>query len=142
MVIQVYGGDDSDVGSPAYKFNLAAKSSPHADSQPRVNYQANEPQVLQHKTGENGLSTLLALPSGDSYQSMGQILSSMDKELPLPVSRSESSNEKSTTKPAGSNLNSKRSTIWGSSVSCLWFGSVSWLLFDYAYINFHHADVS
>ncbi|KAK1402814.1 Rho GTPase-activating protein 7 [Heracleum sosnowskyi] len=110
---KAYGGDDSDVGSPTDKFILAAKSSPHADSQPRVNYQANESQIPQHKAGENGLSTSLALPGGDSYRSMGQILSSMDKELPLPVSRPVISNEKSTTKPASSNLNAKRSTIWG-----------------------------
>lgn len=123
MVIQAYGGEDSDAGSPTDKFILAAKSSessPHADSQPRVNYQGNESQILQHKAGENGLSTSLALPGGDSYRSMGQILSSLDKEPPLPVSRPVISNEKSTTKPASSNLNAKRSTIWGrNSVSCL-----------------------
>lgn len=120
MVIQAYGGDNSDVGSPTDKFILAEKSSPHADSQPRVNYQANESQILQHKPAENGLSTSLALPGGDSYRSMGQILSSLDKELPSPVSRPVISNEKSTTKPASSNLNAKRSTIWGrNSVSCL-----------------------
>ncbi|XP_074331858.1 rho GTPase-activating protein 7-like isoform X2 [Apium graveolens] len=83
---KAYGGEDSDVGSPTDKFSLAAKSSSHADSQPCADYQANESHMLQNKA---------------------------DKELPLPVSRPVISNEKSTTKPASSNLNPKRSTIWG-----------------------------
>ncbi|KAL1803100.1 hypothetical protein ACET3Z_031747 [Daucus carota] len=112
---KVYGANDLDVGSPADKHILEAESSTHADSQSRVNCQANEQQVLQPKAVENGLSTSLALPGVDSYRSMGQILSSMDKEIPLSVSRTESSNERSMGKPASSNLNAKRSTIWGRS---------------------------
>lgn len=129
MGFQVYGANDLDVGSPADKYILEAESSTHADSQSRVNCQANEQQVLQPKAVENGLSTSLALPGVDSYRSMGQILSSMDKEIPLSVSRTESSNERSMGKPASSNLNAKRSTIWGrSSVSSSFWSSVGYIL--------------
>lgn len=113
MIIQAYRGDDSDVGSPRVDYNLGAKASTHVGSQPHLNSRAKEPQVPQHKAGENGLDTSTVLPGGDSYRSMGQILSSMDQGLPLSVSGLESSIEKTITKPTSSNLNVKRSTFWG-----------------------------
>lgn len=111
MTIQAYRGDDSDVGSPRPDYSLGAKTSTHVGSQPHV--RAKEPQALQHKAGDNGLDSSAVLPGGDSYRSMGQILSSMDQGLPLPVSGLESSIEKTITKPPSSNLNTKRSTFWG-----------------------------
>ncbi|KAK1372761.1 Rho GTPase-activating protein 7 [Heracleum sosnowskyi] len=111
---KAYRGDDSDVGSPRADNNLGAKTSTHVGSQPHLNSRAKEPQVLQHKAGENGLDTSMVLPGGDSYRSMGQILSSMEG-LPLSVPGLESSTEKTITKPTSSNLNAKRSTFWGRS---------------------------
>ncbi|KAL8099655.1 hypothetical protein AgCh_032060 [Apium graveolens] len=110
---KAYRGDDSDVGSPRADYGLGAKTSTLVGSQPHVNIRANEPQALQDKAGENGLDSSVVLPGGDSYRSMGQILSSMDQGLPLSVSGLESSSEKTITKPPSSNLNTKRSTFWG-----------------------------
>lgn len=60
-------------------------------------------------------------PAGESYRSMGEILSSMDPGHPLPLSGLESGAGKATSKVTGTNHNSKRSTFWGRSnvsVSC------------------------
>nr|XP_017257325.1 PREDICTED: rho GTPase-activating protein 7-like isoform X2 [Daucus carota subsp. sativus] len=110
---KAYRGDDSEVGSPRVDYNLGAKSSTPVGSHPHVDSRAREPQVLQHKAGENGLETSPVLRGGDSYRSMGQILSSMDQGLPLSVPGLESNIEKTITKPTSSNLNAKRSTFWG-----------------------------
>lgn len=125
MIIQAYRGDDSEVGSPRVDYNLGAKSSTPVGSHPHVDSRAREPQVLQHKAGENGLETSPVLRGGDSYRSMGQILSSMDQGLPLSVPGLESNIEKTITKPTSSNLNAKRSTFWGRNSVSLSFSGAS-----------------
>lgn len=55
------------------------------------------------------------LPAGESYCSMGEILSSMDPGHALSVSGLESSAEKPVGKVTSSNLSVKRSAFWGRS---------------------------
>uniref|UniRef100_A0A2P2MTH7 Rho GTPase-activating protein 7 isoform X2 n=1 Tax=Rhizophora mucronata TaxID=61149 RepID=A0A2P2MTH7_RHIMU len=53
--------------------------------------------------------------SGESYRSMGEILSTMDPIHPLPISGLQSSAEKTGNKTTASNSNGKRSAFWGRS---------------------------
>lgn len=55
------------------------------------------------------------LPAGESYRSMGEILSSMDPGNALSASGLESSAEKPVSKVTSSNLSTKRSAFWGRS---------------------------
>lgn len=86
MILQAFGGDDSNVGS---------SSSNHAKTK-NVNLNVvpdtplSEDQNKQRKGSENPVDENDAsnlLPSTESYRSMGEILSSMDpgNHLPMPV---------------------------------------------------------
>lgn len=118
--MQAFGGDDSDVGSPKNNHALAESSNLPVDSvQIRdPNVQLVEQQGKQKKGNENSINEMdvsNVLPAGESYQSMGEILSSMDPVPSLPLSGVESSAEKPASKVAPSSLNGKRSTFWGRS---------------------------
>lgn len=59
------------------------------------------------------------IPSSEPHRSMGEILSSMDQGLPQSVSGPEQCVEKPMNKHSSSNVNNKRSALWGrSTVSC------------------------
>ncbi|KAL5582664.1 hypothetical protein UlMin_015106 [Ulmus minor] len=117
---KAFGVDDSDVGSP--KENHASAES----SNLRVNPQQVRDQVAQlvEEQGDqakgndnsiNEMETPSVSPAGESYRSMGEILSSMDPGHPLPVSGLELGAGKTMSKVTGSNHNTKRSTFWGRS---------------------------
>ncbi|KAJ4724451.1 Rho GTPase-activating protein 7 [Melia azedarach] len=115
---KAFGGDDSDVGSPRDN-NAPAESSnlpvdPVQIGDPGV--QVMEQQGKQKKGNENSITETevsSVLPAGESYRSMGEILSSMDPGQPLSVSALESSAEKTVGKVTSSNLSAKRSAFWG-----------------------------
>lgn len=114
---KAFGGDDSDDGSPKEKHALVENSlDPQQVRDPIVPLM--EEQGDQEKVVENLINEMeppSVSPAVETYRSMGEILSSMDPGNPLPVSGLESSAGKSTTKVAGTNPNSKRSTFWGRS---------------------------
>ena len=121
MHLQPFGVDDSDAGSPKENHASAERSNLCVDTQqvkdPIV--QLIEEQSDQKKDTENLVSEMeppSVSPAGESYRSMGEILSSMDPGNPLPISSLESGAGKATSKVTGSNhTNSKRSTFWGRS---------------------------
>ncbi|KAJ8770901.1 hypothetical protein K2173_022073 [Erythroxylum novogranatense] len=115
---KAFGGDDSDAGSPRNNH-----ASVETSSLPIASHQARDPNI-QHveqqkqKKGNDSLTNENVsniLPAGESYQSMGEILSSTDPVLTLPISGLESSTEKSAGKVTSSISNGKRSTFWGRS---------------------------
>ncbi|XP_024032105.1 rho GTPase-activating protein 7 isoform X2 [Morus notabilis] len=114
---KAFGGDDSDDGSPKEKHALAESSlDPQQVRDPTV--PLVEEQDDQKKVAENLINEMdppSVSPAGESYRSMGEILSLMDPGHPLPVSGLESSAGKATSKVTGTNHNSKRSTFWGRS---------------------------
>lgn len=112
------GGNDSDVGSP--KNNNAPAESSDIPVDPLQSTDSNVQLMDQQckPNRENGNSVMemevsSALPAGESYRSMGEILSSMDPGHPLSVPGLESSAEKPVGKVTSSNLSSKRSAFWG-----------------------------
>ncbi|KAJ6310209.1 hypothetical protein OIU76_015023 [Salix suchowensis] len=117
---QAFGGDDSDVGSP--RTNNAPAESSNISVDPVQTRDSNAPPKEQkskpkkgNENSENEMHVSSMLPAGESYRSMGEILSSVDPVSPMPISGVESSAEKSAGKVAASNLNGKRSTFWGRS---------------------------
>ncbi|XVE79003.1 hypothetical protein DITRI_Ditri14bG0023100 [Diplodiscus trichospermus] len=77
-------------------------------------------QSRQNKGNENptnGIDVPSVLSSAQTYQSMGEILSSMDPGHPIAAPELEPSAEKPVGKTKGSSLNSKRSTFWGRSIA-------------------------
>ncbi|GAV62123.1 PH domain-containing protein/RhoGAP domain-containing protein/Lzipper-MIP1 domain-containing protein [Cephalotus follicularis] len=111
---KAFGGDDSDVGSPRDHHAPAESSIFPADP-----LQIKEPNVhplkkqSKQKKGNNNTDVSNTSP-GESYRSMGEILSSMDPGQPIPMSGLESSGEKPLGKVTGSSLNNaKRSSLWG-----------------------------
>lgn len=119
LLIQAFGGDDLDVGSPKGN-HASAESSNLGVPQPirDPNVEVMESGTKQKK--ENGTSiseteTPSASPAGESYRSMGEILSVMDPGHPLQVSGVESGSVKAVAKVTGSNHNAKRSAFWGRS---------------------------
>lgn len=126
--LQPFGVDDSDVGSPKGNHASAESSSLCVGTQQAKDpiVQLIEEQGDQKKVTENSGSEMEPLsisPAGESYRSMGEILSSMDPGHPLPVSGLESGAGKVSSKVTGTNhTNSKRSTFWGrSNVSIILF---------------------
>lgn len=120
MCTQAFGVDDSDVGSPKENQASAQSSNLCVDPQqvrdPIV--QLMEEQGDQKKGNENPIDEMeppSVSPAGESYRSMGEILSSMDPGHPLPLSGLESGAGKAVSKVTGTNHNSKRSTFWGRS---------------------------
>ncbi|TQE06238.1 hypothetical protein C1H46_008178 [Malus baccata] len=114
---KAFGVDDSDVGSPKGNHASAESSSSHVPQTIRdPNVEVLERGSKPIKENENLISeteTPSASPAGDSYRSMGEILSAMDPGHPLPVSGLESGTVKKVAKVTGSNHNSKRSAFWG-----------------------------
>ncbi|KAJ6385406.1 hypothetical protein OIU77_028563 [Salix suchowensis] len=117
---KAFGGDDSDVGSP--RTNNAPAESSNISVDPVQTRDSNAPPKEQkskpkkgNENSENEMDVSSMLPAGESYRSMGEILSSVDPVSPMPISGVESSAEKSAGKVAASNLNGKRSTFWGRS---------------------------
>ncbi|KAJ0021548.1 hypothetical protein Pint_30843 [Pistacia integerrima] len=117
--IQAFGGDESDGASPRYNNAPADNSNPPVDSP-----QNREPTVQMIDQGapkkgtECSITEIEAsdvLPAGESYRSMGEILSSMDPGHALSASGLESSSEKPVGKVTSSNLSTKRSAFWGRS---------------------------
>jgi hypothetical protein len=120
LLLQAFGGDDSDIGSPrtnnapAESSNISVDPVQMRDSNAQLIGQQSKPK----KGNENSTSEMDAssvLPIGESYQSMGAILASADPVSPILISGLESSAEKSAGKVSASNLNGKRSTFWGRS---------------------------
>jgi hypothetical protein len=89
------------------------------------NGQLSEERGKQKNVIENSINEIdvpSISPAGESYRSMGEILSSMDPAHPLPMPEFESGAGKPMGKVTGSNVNAKRSTFWGrSNVSCHMF---------------------
>ncbi|XP_058008892.1 rho GTPase-activating protein 7 isoform X2 [Hevea brasiliensis] len=114
---KAFGGDDSDVGSP--RNNHAPADSSNLPVQSRdPNVQLAEQPSKPKKGNDNSIKEMdvsNVSPVGDSYRSMGEILSSMVPVPSLPISGPDSSAEKPAGKVATSNLNGKRSTFWGRS---------------------------
>ncbi|KAJ6716291.1 RHO GTPASE-ACTIVATING PROTEIN 7-LIKE [Salix koriyanagi] len=117
---KAFGGDDSDIGSP--RTNNAPAESSNISVDPVQTRDSNAPPKEQkskpkkgNENSENEMDVSSMLPAGESYRSMGEILSSVDPVSPMPISGVESSAEKSAGKVAASNLNGKRSTFWGRS---------------------------
>lgn len=118
--IQAFGGDDSDVGSP--RDNNAPAQSSNLPIDPLQigdpGDQVMEQQGKQKKGNGNSITereVSSVLPAGESYCSMGEILSSMDPGHPLSASGLKSSAEKPVGKVTSSNLSTKRSAFWGRS---------------------------
>ncbi|KAG8660263.1 rho GTPase-activating protein 7 isoform X1 [Manihot esculenta] len=116
---KAFGGDNSD-GSPRNPHAPAESSNLPVDSvQTRdPNVQLMEQPSKLNKGNDDSLNEMdasNASPIGESYQSMGGILSSTDPIPSLHLSGLDSSAEKPNGKVASSNLNGKRSTFWGRS---------------------------
>ncbi|KAH9741728.1 Rho GTPase-activating protein 7 [Citrus sinensis] len=117
---EALGGDDSDVGSPRNN-NASAESSKLPIDPIQIGDpgdQVIEQQGKQKKGNENSITEMevsSVLPAGESYHSMGEILSSVDPGHPLSVSGLESSAEKPVGKGTSSNFSAKRSAFWGRS---------------------------
>ncbi|TXG73410.1 hypothetical protein EZV62_001989 [Acer yangbiense] len=112
------GGNDSDVGSP--RDNNAPAESSDIPVDPIQSTDSNVQLVEQQGKPKRGNGNSVTetevssiIPAGESYRSMGEILSSMDPSHPLSVSGLESSAEKPVGKVASSNLSAKRSAFWG-----------------------------
>ncbi|XP_050237081.1 rho GTPase-activating protein 7 isoform X1 [Mercurialis annua] len=118
--VQAFPGDDSDVGSPRNNQASAECSNIRVDSaQTRDSNVQSLEQPSKIKKGNdivnNEMDVSSVLPGGESYRSMGEILSSMDPAPSLPMFGLESPAEKSAGKVANPNVNGKRSTFWGRS---------------------------
>ncbi|XP_015579001.2 rho GTPase-activating protein 7 isoform X2 [Ricinus communis] len=117
--VEAFGGADSDVGSPRHN-----QASAESSSVPVGSVQTKEPNIQPleqpsklkkgNETLVNEMDVSSALPAGESYRSMGEILSSMDP-VAIPIPGLESSAEKPAGKVATPNANGKRSTFWGRS---------------------------
>ncbi|OMO63032.1 hypothetical protein COLO4_32772 [Corchorus olitorius] len=116
---KAFGDDGSDVGSPRDNHAQADSSSLALDPPQIRNPDAQlEEQGRQNKGNENPINEIdvpSVLPTGESYRSMGEILSSMDPGHPISAPGLESSTEKPVAKSKGSSLSAKRSTFWGRS---------------------------
>ncbi|XP_022756179.1 rho GTPase-activating protein 7-like isoform X2 [Durio zibethinus] len=116
---KAFGDDGSDVESPRDNHAQAESSSLAVETLHMRDPDAQlEEQGKLDKGNENPINEIdvpSLLPTGESYRSMGEILSSMDPGYPISVPGLESSTEKPVGKAKGSSLNAKRSTFWGRS---------------------------
>ncbi|KNA25116.1 hypothetical protein SOVF_009250 [Spinacia oleracea] len=109
--VQAFGGDDSD-GSPRSNNASSVNSKPCTDTQTLRDCNGelsehNKPvKVTESSTNVDSPKLL----TGESYRSMGEILSSMDPGPPLPITGPELSAEKPTSKLVVSGV--KRSNFW------------------------------
>ncbi|CAI0548651.1 unnamed protein product [Linum tenue] len=116
---KAFVGAESGVRSPIGN-HTPAESSDFVTEPPHVRDPgAQLLKLSEHKKGNensiNGTDSLSDLPPGESYRSMGEILSTIDAEPQVPISSIESSAEKPAGKATTSNANGKRSTFWGRS---------------------------
>ncbi|KAK9673583.1 hypothetical protein RND81_12G176900 [Saponaria officinalis] len=107
------GDDDSDV-SPRGDHASSVNSKPRTD--PETFRESNGELSGQNTPvkGSENMNNVMDSPmvrTGESYRSMGDILSSMDPGPPLPIYGPESSAEKPNSKLGSSNV--KRPTFWG-----------------------------
>ncbi|KAK8520599.1 hypothetical protein V6N13_030956 [Hibiscus sabdariffa] len=111
--------DGSDVESPKDNHTHAESSSLAVDPPRMRDPDAQlEEQGKQNKGNENPIDETnvpSVLPTGESYRSMGEILSSMDPGHPVSSPGLESSTKKPVGKAKGSSLTAKKSTFWGRS---------------------------
>ncbi|XWS52606.1 hypothetical protein CRYUN_Cryun11dG0085500 [Craigia yunnanensis] len=116
---KAFGDDGSDVESPRDNHVQAEISSLAIDPlQMRDPGAQLEEQGKQNKRNENPINEIdvpSVLPTGESFRSVGEILSSMDPGHPISAPGLESSTEKPVANAKGSSLNAKRSTFWGRS---------------------------
>ncbi|KAM1342758.1 hypothetical protein ACFX2F_007039 [Malus domestica] len=116
---KAFGVDDSDVGSPKGNHASAQSSSSYVPQPIRdPNVGVVERGSKPKKENENLISeteTPSASPAGDSYRSMGEILSVVDPGHHLLVPGLDSGTAKTAAKVTGSNHNAKRSAFWGRS---------------------------
>ena len=118
VILQAFGGDDSDVGSSSSNHAKTENANLNAvPDTPLSEDQNKQRKGSENPVDENDASNLL--PSSESYRSMGEILSSMDPSNHLPMPVIESGSGKQTSKASSTSFSSKRSTFWGrSNVSC------------------------
>ncbi|CAN1170414.1 Rho GTPase-activating protein 7 [Linum perenne] len=116
---KAFAGDDLDVGSPRGNQAPAESSNVVVESPQTRDPGVQLLELSKHRKGNensfNGTDPLSIVPPGESYRSMGDILSSMDVEPQVPKSPIDSSAEKPVGKATPSNSNGKRSTFWGRS---------------------------
>ncbi|KAK8513397.1 hypothetical protein V6N13_002142 [Hibiscus sabdariffa] len=114
---KAFGYDCSDVASPRNNDTQAESSTLAVDTlQMRYPDPPLEEHGKQNKGNENLTNEIdvpSVLPTGESYQSMGEILSSMDPGHPISVPGLESSTEKPVGKARGSSITARRSNFWG-----------------------------
>ncbi|KAE8678866.1 Rho GTPase-activating protein 7 [Hibiscus syriacus] len=114
---KAFEADGSDVESPRDNNTRAESSSLGVDPprmrDPDAQLEEQGKQNKGNKIDETNVPSVL--PTGESYQSMGEILSSMDPGHPVSSPGLESSTEKPIGKAKGSSLNAKKSTFWGRS---------------------------
>ncbi|KAJ8450608.1 hypothetical protein Cgig2_020245 [Carnegiea gigantea] len=115
FTVPVFGGDDSD-GSPHANHTSSVNSKPRVDPQTFKESSAEltgQTKPIKASESPTNVRDSPVATAGESYRSMGEILSSMDPGPPLPIPCSESSAEKPMSRHTGSNA--KRSTFWGRS---------------------------
>lgn len=114
MILQAFGGDDSDVGSSSSNHAKTENANLNAvPDTPLSEDQNKQRKGSENPVDENDASNLF--PSTESYRSMGEILSSMDPSNHLPMPVIESGSGKQTSKASSASFSSKRSTFWGRS---------------------------
>ncbi|KAK8582159.1 hypothetical protein V6N13_145140 [Hibiscus sabdariffa] len=114
---KAFGYDCSDIASPRNN-NTQAESSTLAVDTLQMRYP--DPPLEEHgkqnkgnENPSNGIDVPSVLPTGESYRSMGEILSSMDPGHPISVPGLESSTEKPVGKARASSITARRSNFLG-----------------------------
>ncbi|KAF5471116.1 hypothetical protein F2P56_011580 [Juglans regia] len=121
---KAFGGDNSDVGSPSKKNQASTESSNLCVDHQQMrdpNGELSEERGKQKKVNDKSINEVdppSVSPAGEPYQSVGEILSSIDPVYPLPMPGIEQGPGKTMSqlnvfnKVTGSN-DAKRSTFWG-----------------------------
>ncbi|KAL9234814.1 hypothetical protein vseg_009640 [Gypsophila vaccaria] len=113
--VQALGGNDSDV-SPRGDHTSSINSKPRTDPETFgvSNGELSEQNTpVKSSESTNNMTDSPIVRTGESYRSMGEILSSTDPGPPLPICGPESSTEKPASKLTGSSA--KRPAFWGRS---------------------------
>ncbi|KAG2671031.1 hypothetical protein I3760_14G114100 [Carya illinoinensis] len=122
---KAFRGDNSDVGSPSKKNQASTESSNLCVDHQRMrdpNGELSEERGKQKKVNDKSINEVdppSVSPAGEPYQSVGEILSSIDPVYPLPMPGIEQGPGKTMSqlnvfnKVTGSNVNAKQSTFWG-----------------------------
>ncbi|KAG8388942.1 hypothetical protein BUALT_Bualt02G0177700 [Buddleja alternifolia] len=112
------GNDDSDDGSSTHNHTLEARLNPKPEPRPLSdsNISVNE-QLDQQKVCEDMMDASAEIIGNESQRSMGEILSSMDQDLPQSSPGPELLADKRTTKLTNPNLSAKNSTLWGRKIA-------------------------